>query len=160
MEEGKVPPNEVPPHDGLCDELGPIPMFPPLRHDEKGRIIPLTPEERKARSEGRHPCARGDRQSCPITILPVSRPSSCGIDENLMALAGRSSRIWGSYPWRNGLARLGVWDWRARDRGIPPVHRRRAGPAVLESVGVLVLIPSVCDYEVRRELVRVQATAR
>jgi toxin FitB len=30
--------------------------------------------------------------------------------------------------------------------------------AALESVGVIILIPSVCDFEVRRELVRVRAS--
>jgi hypothetical protein len=35
----------------LVDELGPIPEFPPRRLDEHGRLIPLSPEEKKARSE-------------------------------------------------------------------------------------------------------------
>jgi hypothetical protein len=37
------------PHDGLFDEQGPIPTFPPLRLDEHGRIIPISEEERRAR---------------------------------------------------------------------------------------------------------------
>jgi hypothetical protein len=82
MEERKVPPNEVPAHDGLCDELGPIPMFPPLRLDEKGRIVPLTPEERKARSEA------AIRAIAAIRKLPDNDPPGTeaefmrGIDEN------------------------------------------------------------------------------
>jgi hypothetical protein len=35
----------------LQDELGPIPTFPPRQLDERGRLIPLSLEERKARSE-------------------------------------------------------------------------------------------------------------
>ena len=42
---------EAPPHDGLRDELGPIPVFPPRALDEHGRLIPLSDEERKARAE-------------------------------------------------------------------------------------------------------------
>jgi hypothetical protein len=37
--------------DELTDELGPIPAFPSRQLDELGRLIPLTPEERKARSQ-------------------------------------------------------------------------------------------------------------
>jgi predicted nucleic acid-binding protein len=41
--------------------------------------------------------------------------------------------------------------------GIPTVDQCRAWLSALESAGVEVLIPSVCDFEVRRELVRVGA---
>jgi hypothetical protein len=45
---------EVPPGDGvaaLADEQGPIPTFPPRAFGPDGRLIPLTAEQRKARSE-------------------------------------------------------------------------------------------------------------
>jgi hypothetical protein len=35
----------------LTDDLGAIPAFPPRSLDEHGRLVPLPPEERKARSE-------------------------------------------------------------------------------------------------------------
>jgi hypothetical protein len=76
------PPREVPPHDGLCDELGPIPVFPPLQCDEHGRLIPLTPEEQKARSEA------AIRALAAIAKLPDDDPPGIeaefmrGIDEN------------------------------------------------------------------------------
>ena len=35
----------------LSDELGPIPKFPRRALDERGRLVPLTPEERQARTE-------------------------------------------------------------------------------------------------------------
>jgi hypothetical protein len=44
---------DVTPHnrEPLVDELGPIPTFPPRKFDERGRLIPLSPEEKKARAE-------------------------------------------------------------------------------------------------------------
>jgi hypothetical protein len=42
---------EAPRYDGLRDEQGPIPTFPVRAVDEHGRLIPLSAEERLARSE-------------------------------------------------------------------------------------------------------------
>ena len=39
------------PGGALADVQGPIPEFPPRAVDEQGRLIPLTAEERSARSE-------------------------------------------------------------------------------------------------------------
>jgi toxin FitB len=44
--------------------------------------------------------------------------------------------------------------------GIPLVDQCRAWLVGLESAGVDILIPSVCDFEVRRELIRVRASAK
>ncbi len=41
----------VKPAGALADVHGPIPAFPPRAVDEQGRLIPLTTEERRARSE-------------------------------------------------------------------------------------------------------------
>jgi hypothetical protein len=38
-----------PPSDGLCDELGLIPVFGPVRTDERGRVV-MTEQERRARA--------------------------------------------------------------------------------------------------------------
>ncbi len=66
----------------LTDELGPIPAFPPARLDEKGRLIPLTPEERRARADA------AIRTIAAIRKLPDDDPIGIeaefmrGIDEN------------------------------------------------------------------------------
>jgi hypothetical protein len=44
--------------------------------------------------------------------------------------------------------------------GVPSVDRCHAWLAALEPFGVIIVIPSVCDFEVPRELVRVQATSK
>jgi hypothetical protein len=73
---------EIPFHDGLTDELGPIPAFPPCQLDERGRLIPLTPEERRARADA------AIRTLAAIRNLPDDDPIGIeaefmrGIDEN------------------------------------------------------------------------------
>jgi hypothetical protein len=77
-----VPLSEDSTHDGLTDELGPIPCFPPRQLDAHGRLIPLTPEERKARSKA------AIRALAAIEKLPDDDPIGVeaefmrGIDEN------------------------------------------------------------------------------
>ena len=44
--------------------------------------------------------------------------------------------------------------------GIPLVDQCDAWLVALESAGVDILIPSVCDFEVRRELVRIRASSK
>jgi hypothetical protein len=47
----KEPPALTPTYDGLCDEQGPIPIYPRERVDERGRLIPISEEENKLRSD-------------------------------------------------------------------------------------------------------------
>jgi hypothetical protein len=73
---------EIPSYDGLTDELGPIPAFPPRQLDDRGRLIPLSPEERRARSDA------AIRTLAAIRNLPDGDPIGTeaefmrGIDEN------------------------------------------------------------------------------
>lgn len=66
----------------LTAEVGPIPAFPARRLDEMGRLIPLSPEERKVRSEA------AVRALEAIAKLPDDDPPGTeevfmrGIDEN------------------------------------------------------------------------------
>jgi hypothetical protein len=42
---------KTPTGNDLVDKLGPIPEFPPRQLDEHGRLVPLSPDEKRARSE-------------------------------------------------------------------------------------------------------------
>lgn len=70
------------PHDGLRDERGPIPMFLPRALDEKGRLVPISEEERAARSDA------AIRAIAALRRLPDDDPPDTeekmmrGIDEN------------------------------------------------------------------------------
>ena len=82
MEARTSPDTDVSSPDELTDELGPIPTFPPRQLDERGRLIPLTPEERRARSDA------AIRTLAAIAKLPDDDPIGIeaefmrGIDEN------------------------------------------------------------------------------
>jgi hypothetical protein len=69
------PPAITPPHDGLCDEQGPIPVFGPIVLDEHGRIV-MSDDERLGRS------AAALRALTALAKLPDSDPP--GTDELVM----------------------------------------------------------------------------
>ncbi len=60
----------------LCDEIGPIPTFPPRALDEKGRLIPLSQEERLARSNAAMRALKA--------IPSIADDDPPGIDEEIM----------------------------------------------------------------------------
>ena len=60
----------------LRDEQGPISTFPPRALDDKGRLIPLSPEERFARTNS------AIRALNALNSLPDNDPP--GIDEEIM----------------------------------------------------------------------------
>ncbi len=60
----------------LFDDEGPIPGYPPLRLDERGLLLPLTPGEHKVRSEIFR------RAMAAIDALPDRDPP--GSDEKFM----------------------------------------------------------------------------
>jgi len=82
METRTAQPAEVATRNELADDFGPIPEFGPRELDEQGRLIPLSPEERKARSEA------AIRALQAIRKLPDEDPPGIeaefmrGIDEN------------------------------------------------------------------------------
>jgi hypothetical protein len=73
---------EIPTHAELTDELGPIPTFPPGRLDERGRLIPLTPEERKARSDAAIRTLAAIRKLPDHDPIGIEAEFMRGIDEN------------------------------------------------------------------------------
>ncbi len=69
-------PHATTPAPELSDDLGPIPRFPPRALDERGRVIPLSSEERRARSDAAIRALKALRQ------LPDDDPP--GTDERFM----------------------------------------------------------------------------
>ncbi len=72
-------PNNIPrgsEAESLSDEQGPIPTFKPLKLDDRGRMIPLTTEEREARSDAIQRTLR------VLRVLPDDDPP--GIEEEIM----------------------------------------------------------------------------
>ena len=67
--------DQPPPHDGLCDEQGPIPVFGPVMLDEHGCIV-MSDEERRARG------AAAVRALKALAKLPDTDPP--GTDEAVM----------------------------------------------------------------------------
>ncbi len=69
-------------HDGLIDELGPIPCFPPRQLDAHGRLIPLSAEERKVAIRGRDPALRAIEKLPDDDPIGIEAEFMRGIDEN------------------------------------------------------------------------------
>ncbi len=66
----------------LSDDLGPIPEFPPRQLDEQGHLVPLSPEEARARSEAAIRLLQV-MSELPDEDLPgVEAEFTRGIDEN------------------------------------------------------------------------------
>jgi hypothetical protein len=66
----------------LTDELGPIPAFPPRQLDERGRLIPLSPVEQRARADAAIGTLAANRNLPDGDPIRIEAEFMRGIDEN------------------------------------------------------------------------------
>jgi hypothetical protein len=73
---------KAPNRNDLVDAIGSIPEFQPRRLDEQGRLIPLSPEEKKARSEAAIRVLQAMSELSDDDAPGVEAEFMRGIDEN------------------------------------------------------------------------------
>ena len=143
----------------LRDADGPIPTFGPAKVDERGRLLPISDEEKKAEADAiRRMFAVWD--TIPDDDPPGMWKRRCGISTPEGRRAQRSFE--GMYSIRDspGLPRQRAAQALACDRpGKPRPIAVSSGSERLSASGVRVIIPEIIDYEVRRELIRIGSTA-
>ena len=142
----------------LSDAEGLIPAFPPRAVDEHGRLIPLSADDRKARTEailrtdgitrlaGRRSTRHAGAPDAWTRREPPARSQALRRDELSRGAA---------HPAGRGTAGPGVWP-----AGASLVDHCHAWLLALEVAGAEVILPAIADYEVRRELLRLNASAK